>query len=39
VLGSAVGELGEGCEERLDTGALHLAELARENGLAAPCAY
>lgn len=38
VLGSTVGELGERCQESLNTGSLHLTELAREDGLAAACA-
>jgi hypothetical protein len=39
VLGSAIGELGEGCEKSFNAGALHLTELAGDDRLAASCAY
>lgn len=39
MLGPGVGKLGEGGQKGFDARALHLAELAREDGLAAARAY
>lgn len=39
VLGAAVCEFGEGCQESFNSGSLHIPELARDDGLAASGAY